>query len=133
MPYTLSTIDEGHIILIALTGSLETEEVMRYFQECYNLVENGPDRIVIITDTTAAPLKSIDDLIQGANTLRTPEAKQLNNHPKVIKALTVVNNKAVNLAIKGLNSAMFGFIEMPIFATQEEAISHARAVLSSQS
>ncbi|MBN1429300.1 MAG: hypothetical protein JXB07_13075 [Anaerolineae bacterium] len=106
--------------------------MQRYFQECYDLVENGPEPI-IITDTTSAPLKSIDDLIQGANTLRTPAAKRLSNHPKVIKALTVVDNRAVNMAIKGLNSAMFSFIEMPVFATREEAVSHARAIVSGQS
>lgn len=104
-----------------------------YLQKCYALVENGPDRIIIITDAREMITKSFEDIIQGANNVRSPEAQRLSRHPKVIKSLTVMTNKIAQMAMKGLNSATFGFVEVTIFETQEEAISCAEKVLAGQS
>jgi hypothetical protein len=133
MSYTLTSLDDGHILLFTMNSDFDTPvDMPKYLKECYDLVDNGPDQIVIITDTTGAPPKGINDLIQGANSIRTPEAKRINDHPKVIRSLSVVDNRLVNLAVKGLNSAAFGFYEVAIFETKEEAISHARAVLAGE-
>ncbi|MBN1312521.1 MAG: hypothetical protein JXB30_13990 [Anaerolineae bacterium] len=77
-------------------------------------------------------MQGIDDLIEGTNYVRNPEGKKVTHHPKAIKHLIVVKSKALRLAIKGLNTAAFGFYEGMVFATQEEAIARARAIIASE-
>ncbi len=134
MSYSLDALDDGHIIFFTMHQDFDMSvDMPDYLQKCYALVDNGPDRIIVITDAREMKTKSFEDVIQGANSIRSPEAQRISHHPKVIKNLTVITNKVVQMAMKGLNSASFGFLELTLFETQEEAIGYARKVLSGQS
>lgn len=131
MSYSLISLDDGHILVFDMHDDFESADDMpKYLPECYAALENGPDAVVLITDTTKAPLRNLDDLIQGANSIRNPLSQQINNHPKLLASMTVVDNKMVQLAVRGLNSAAFGFVNVQIYATQEEALAHARTLLA---
>lgn len=133
MSYTLSSLDEGHILIFTMNNDFNLSvDPPAYLQEAYERVENGPDRVVIITDATPMRNLNINDLVQAANGIHNPAAKRLNDHPKVIKNLRVINNKVLLLAAKGMNSAAFGFYEMSIFQSLEDALGHARMLLSSR-
>lgn len=134
MSYSLAPLDGGHIISFTMHEDFDfTVDMPKYLQECWDLVENGPDRIVIISDASAMKTKNLDYLIQGTNSIRTPEAQRLTHHPKVVKNFTVVSGKLAHLAVKGLNSATFGYVDLLIFETPEEAINEARSILFGQS
>lgn len=131
MSYSLDALDDGQIIYFTMHEDFDMSvDMPDYLQKCYALVENGPEQIIIITDAREMKTKSIDDIIQGANSVRSPEAQRLSRHPKVIKSLSVITNKVVQVAMKGLNSASFGFVEVTVFETPEEAVGYSRTVLS---
>lgn len=134
MSYSLDILDGGQIVYFTMHEDFDLQvDMPDYFQKCYELVEGGPDRIVLITDTREVKTKNLDELIQGANSVRSTESQRLSRHPKVIKVLTVTASKMVKLAMKGLQSATFGFLEVAVFETQEEALDHARRLLSGES
>jgi hypothetical protein len=131
MSYSLESLDGGSIILFNMYQDFDMSvDMPDYLQKCYEMVENGPERIIIITDAHEMKPKSIDDLIQGANSIRSQEARRLSRHPKVIKSLSILTSKAAQLTVKGLNSASFGFLEITIYETMEAAIAYARKVLA---
>lgn len=130
MSYTLESIDDGHIILFTMHQDFDMAvDMPQYLEACYELVENGPDKIVIITDASEMKPRTLDDIIEGANSIRSDEARRLSQHPKVIKNFSIITSKIAQLAVKGLNSASFGFFEVTIFETPEEAFNRAREVL----
>jgi hypothetical protein len=130
MSYSLESMDDGHIILFTMHQDFDVAvDMPHYLEACYELVENGPDKIVIITDATEMKPSSLDDIIEGANSIRSDEAKRLARHPKVVKSFSIITSKIAQLAVKGLNTATFGFLEVTIFETPEEAINRARQVL----
>lgn len=134
MSYSLDTFDDGQIIYFTMHDDFDVSvDMPDYLQKCYELVENGPEQIVVIIDAHEMKPRSIDDVIIGANATRSPEARRLSGHPKVLKNLSVLTSKLAQLTVKGLNSASFGFFEVTIFETQEEAIEYARAALLSAS
>ena len=134
MSYSITPVDNGHILLFTMNHDFEPAvDMPQYLPECYQFLENGPDPIIIITDTTRAPMRNMDDLIQGANSIRTSLAQQINNHPKLLKSITVISNRIVQVAMKGLNTATFGFVDVFIATTQDEALELARAALAEHS
>ena len=131
MSYSLVPIDGGHILLFTMPEDFDfSEDMPKYLQECYELLENGPDRVIIITDACEIKPKGLDYIIQGANTTRSAEAHRISQHPKVLRSFSVVSSKVAQLAVKGLNSASFGFFDVTIFETCDDALSQARSLLS---
>lgn len=134
MSYTLTSFDDGHILLFTMHSDFEPAiDMPKYLPECYQFLEDGPDPIIIITDTTQAPMRDLDDLIQGANSIRNALAQKINHHPKLLKSITVISNRIVQVAMKGLNTATFGFVDVIIATTQDEALELARAALAEHS
>jgi len=130
MSYSLDSLDDGHILYFTMHHDFDVSvDMPKYLQECYQLVQNGPDQIIIISDGRELN-PSMDIVIEGANAIRSKEARRITEHSKVIKNFTVFDTKIARLAIKGLNSAAFGFFEVSMFETPKDAISRAREILS---
>jgi hypothetical protein len=130
MSYQVSTLDDGHILILTLCDDFDIMvEFSPSFTECFEYLEAGPDRVVFISDARQLQLKSFNDLLQGSSMTRSPESARVNKHPKVIKVFTITNSTGIALAAKGLNSASFGFLELGVFSTLEDAIEAARAVI----
>lgn len=130
MSYTLTTLDDGHIILMTMNADFDlTKEMVPSSLETFELLEAGPDRMVFISDGREMRLTSLNEIIESANTIRIPESKRVTTHPKLLKSLTVTNNKVIQLAVKGLNTATFGNIEYPIFESVEDAVNYARKLI----
>lgn len=130
MSYTLTALDDGHILLFEMHADFDVvNDLIAASREALEIVEHGPDRVVMITDTREMKITGVNDLLQGANAARSPEAVALSKHPKLFKSVSVIDNKMVTLAAKGLNSATFGYIDTTIFEDREKALAYARAVL----
>ena len=131
MSYQVTTLDEGHILILTLNNDFDiVGEFAPSFNECFDQLEAGPDGVVFISDARELHLKSFNDLLQGGNLARSPEANRVNKHLKVRKAFTVTNSAGIALAAKGLNSASFGYVELGVFASIEDAVEQARAALT---
>ncbi len=133
MTYSLVSLDDGHILYFTMLEDFDfSVDMPKYLQECYELLENGPDRVIIITDARDLKPKSFDYIVQGANSTRSPEAHRNAEHSKVLKNFSIVSSRMAQLAVKGLNSASFGFFEVTIFETPDDALSQARQLLFGQ-
>jgi hypothetical protein len=133
MPYTLTTLDDGHIIVATIGSDFDAvNDMLPMTLGCYDLLDHGPDRVVIISDARELRLKSANEVILSANVMRTPESKRVREHPKLLRNFAVINNNLLQMIVKGLNSASFGYVEATIFETLDDAISHARALIASE-
>jgi hypothetical protein len=131
MSYTLTSYDDGQIIVLTLHQGFDLANGMRAVSaECFDMLEQGPERVILISDTRALNINNLNDLIVGANVARQPEAIRVLKHPKTAKIVSVISSRVVQMAVRGLNSASFGHVEVPIFETLEEALDHARTILN---
>jgi hypothetical protein len=129
--YTLETLDEGHIILLTLNADFDmAAEMIQSSRETFDLLEAGPDHIVFISDGRELQTNTLNDILQGANAVRSPETKAVMNHPKRLTSLSVTSSKLLQLAVKGLNSATFGFMEVTIFDSMEEVLAEAQRIIA---
>jgi hypothetical protein len=134
MPYSVTTYDDGHILLLTLNSEFDPAvHMVPAFTECFETLEAGPDNVVFISDARNYTIGSFNDLLQGANMARSAEVARANKHPKVRKVFTITNSGTIQLTAKGLNSASFGFIELTVFSSLEDALNQARTVLFGQS
>jgi hypothetical protein len=85
--------------------------------------------VVLISDSRNLKMRSIEAIIEAANMARSSESKKLTHHPNLLKSVTITSSKVGHLAIKGLNSAAFGHLDIPVFETLDAALDYARALL----
>lgn len=131
MSYTLSSLEGGRILLFTIHADFDiARELVQASQEALDLVEQGPDGVVFITDTRALHINNLNEVLQGGSAVRSPEAMRLSKHPKLKKSISVIDNRLISLAAKGLNSATFGFVETTIFETKEAALDYARRLFA---
>lgn len=131
MSYTLETLDDGHILLLTLNKDFDmAAEMIQSSRETFDLLEAGPDHVVFVSDGRALETSTLADILAGANAVRSPETKRVMSHPKRITSLSVTDSKLLRLSVKGLNSATFGFVEVTIFDTLEEALTEARRLIA---
>jgi phosphosulfolactate phosphohydrolase-like enzyme len=132
--YTVEVLDEGRIILMTMGSDYNVvTDMLKSSTECFDLLEKGPERIVFITDAREVQLKGLDEMLHGAQNMMNPEISKITHHPKLAKSLSVTNSKVMRAAVKGLNTLTFGFTELTVFETVEEALNYARTVLYGQS
>ena len=130
MSYTVESMDEGAIILTTMGADYDvTDDMLASSEETFALLESGPTRIVMITDARLLKVNSLEDILMGGKTINDPRIQRTMHHPKLIKSLSVINSKLLQLAVKGLNSASFGHTDIPIYESPEDAFNVARKLL----
>jgi hypothetical protein len=133
MAYTFETLDEGQIILFTAGEDFNLKaDGARYVQGLLELSQAGPDRIIAISDMRNISL-DFDDLMASSTLARNDDTKAFLSNPKLIKSLVVINSRVMELLVKGLSSATFGSLDLPVFQTVEEALNAARDMLFGQS
>jgi hypothetical protein len=131
MSYTLSSLDGGCILLFTIHADFEiATELVKASREALDLFEQCPGPVVFITDTCALHINNLNDILQGGSAVRSPESMRLSKHPKLRKSISVIDNRVITLAAKGLNSATFGYVETTIFETTEDALDYARKLFA---
>jgi hypothetical protein len=131
MSYSFESLDDGHILILTMHKDFDIRtEMIESSLKVYEMLDQSPDQVVLISDSREIQLNNLNDLIEGANLARRDEARRVSQHPHVLKNYSIVNNRLAQAAVKGLNTASFGYFEVTMFETLEEAISQARAVLA---
>lgn len=134
MSYFFDVFDEGHIIVFVIGADVDpVNEMIQAAREIVHMLDTGPDRIVIISDVRNFTLSNFSDLLELSNTTRHPEVARIAKHPKIHRLLSVISSPALQLAARGLNSASFGYIDVAVYPTLEEAVASARSLLSAPS
>lgn len=127
MPYTLSTHDDGHVILLTEHSDFNARtDLNTVITGISRLLNDGPNDMVLIFDARAHDMGNQSDVLPVGTLVCSQEGRELIKHPKLLKIMTVTNNREAQLTLKGINSAMFGFVEIGIFPTMEEANNYAR-------
>lgn len=84
---------------------------------------NGP--MVGIVDIRSVAL-TVNDILFLANH-GLPE--ELSSHPKLRRIILISTDEIVNVAAKGMDSEVFGFVKMDIMSSDDEALALARQYL----
>ena len=133
MSYTLSPLDDGCILLFTMHKDFDiATELVQASKQALLVLEHSAKDIVFITDTRELHINNINDVLQGGSAVRSPEAMELSKHPKVIKSISIIDNRVITLAAKGLNTATFGYVDTTIFETKEDALEYARGLLTKE-
>jgi hypothetical protein len=131
MGFSISSQEGGHILIVTIDEHYEmVNEVIELSKETVAHLDRGPDGVIVIIDARAVQIKDLNSLMLSAQNMKRPEVKASQNHPRALKSFSVINNKIVTLAMKGMNSATFGFIQTTMFETVEEAVAQAHIELA---
>jgi hypothetical protein len=129
MSYTFTQLDDGHIILFTAGADFNLKvEGEQYIRELRGLVESGPDRMVAITDVRNISM-DFEDVLAGGGMARSTDTKAFLQHPNLLKSLVVFSSRVIEMTVKGLSSATFGSLDIPLYTTLEEALNAARALI----
>jgi hypothetical protein len=133
MSYTLSPLDDGRILLFTMHADFDiATELVQASKQALLVLDNSNKKVVFITDTRELHITNFNEILQGGSAVRSPEAMQLSKHPNLCKSISIIDNRVITLAAKGLNSATFGYVDTTIFETKEDALEYARGVLKSE-
>jgi hypothetical protein len=125
-PYTLDLLPGEPILYSVLSADFNLmQDLPHYASEILPLLESLPEPVYYIADIRALS-PGLMDVIQGANLVARGNTAYL-RHPKMKMNIGVIDSKILEMAAKGLNSEVFGFVKVVMFTTPEEAFAFARA------
>jgi hypothetical protein len=126
--------DEPILLLICTKEYSLVDDWPKVDQQCRALMDNANEPLYLITDLTEASL-SLDDLVLGTNvgarghnigTMDQAGEVPAFKHPNLQGLIFVTSKKLVKLALKGMDSLVFGNIQAAVFETLEEALAYTR-------
>ena len=130
MSYSLELLPDEPILIITLHESYNHErDFEAYLNEAVVLLDSLDRPVYSITDITHIKVNIFQDFITGFNQVFRGQGATI-NHPNIDKVIIVSTDKLMKLGAKGLNSATFGFLSVPVFDTPEEALTYARALIA---
>ncbi|MFN8529038.1 MAG: hypothetical protein U0670_10535 [Anaerolineae bacterium] len=90
------------------------------------LIETQREPVFLIIDFLRSPIpESLDD-VMIASDLSTRQMS-LFVHPNIRRVIFVTVNPMLELAAKGLDTEIYGFVKIKVFHTREEALAYARS------
>lgn len=128
MSYAITPLEDGRIYVITFNTDFDfSHEMEPMVDELNTLLERAEHRVMLVNDLQNLTLK-LDDLLQAGQMARHRD-RSMFHHPRVQGIAVVSTSRVVQLSAKGLNSATFGGLHLPVFATIDEAVSYARSQL----
>lgn len=128
--------DEPVLIFTAYKAYSLVEDQPQAGAEVQQYLDQASEPLYHILDITEASL-SLDDVIlaanfgaRGQNTSANGKHGPVWKHPNIRELIFVTDKKLVNLAVRGLDSLMFGNIQAKVFYTQEEALEYIRVKIA---
>jgi hypothetical protein len=125
--FTVEKLPDEPIVLVWLSSSkrLETTDDFEKNRRLFNdLLDSLEEPIYFIYDLSDVKFE-LSDVVVGANRGAGSPAGSL-RHPNVKEVIAVTKSKLINLAARGLKSAVFGNVPVSIFETRDEALAYAR-------
>jgi hypothetical protein len=133
MSYSFTSLADGHILILTMHSDFDLHtEMISASIDSYLRLDECPDQVVYISDAREVRIRDMNDILIGAQLARSGESQQVAHHPKLITNFSVVNSKVAQAAVKGLNTASFGFFKVTLFETIEEAVAQAHKELDAQ-
>jgi len=99
------------------------EQGAQYDQEANAILDEQQDPVFYVIDMSQLTTISIDGIVEVARTgARVPTAAH--RHPMNRETIIVSNKRIIKLAVKGMASAAFGYMNIRLFETLEEALDY---------
>lgn len=124
MAYIIDRMDERIVMVTFCADFSAGAEMAQMTTELTQLIDKIGEGVTIINNLVDASF-SLNDVIEAANVARKQEVS-LFHHPNVRQILGVSSSKLITLSAKGLSHATFGNLNLPMFATVDEALYYAR-------
>src|SRR5690349_16819862 len=126
MGFSISSQEGGHILIAVIDDQYDmVNDMIALSKDMVAHLDEGPDGVIVIIDARPVQIKDLNSLLLSAQNISRPEVKASRNHPKALKSYSVINNKIVTAAMKGKNTATFGYLETTLFETVEAAVAQA--------
>ncbi len=116
MLYTIDKYPNAPILILVNRGSRVTPDMASALASLAAALDDQPEPVFVIMDVRRMAM-ALDDLSacgQG----------KLLHHPKLRECMLVTTNGMLKLAAKGLKSAAFGGVSLPVFDTTEHALEY---------
>ncbi len=129
MSHTVEKLPDEPIVVITIYEDFEfAKENLEIYAEAIALIESHHEPIIFIANMLDANL-NLNTLVSGTN-FASRGIGALFHHPNVQQVIFVTTSKLVNLAANGLNSPVFGYVDVEVFPTLEAALAHAQEKVS---
>lgn len=129
MPYSLELLLPEEPILIGTiheSFSLK-DDLGPYLNELASILATLDQPVYYIHNALDFKVNVFQDFLVAANKTFREEAA-IFTHP-YFKPVIVSTDPLMKLAIKGINSEIFGNLNFPVFETVEEALAHIRTIV----
>jgi hypothetical protein len=127
--YAVSTVEDLPIITaVCLEGFKLGPDMIPMMESITAILKDASTRHIVIFDLEHASF-GMDDIIATANIANRPDLS-IDKHPAVRGMIAVSTSRVIGMALRGMNSPVFGNFSMPLFPTLDEAIAHAKKQLS---
>lgn len=100
-------------------------DMVPYLDELAVLLDSAPAPFIYINDLRGFS-PTLTDLIEGSNVVSRGTGA-LMHHPNFKLLVLVTKNAMIRLAVRGMNSPVFGFVRAEVFETLDEAFDFARS------
>ncbi len=129
MSYSIEPVTGEQIIVIAFHQDFDFKHELRPLTEDLRaMLDGASEKVILINDLEHISLK-LEDLLNAGDMARRREESMF-HHPNVLGIAVVSSSKVIQLSARGLNSATFGNLNLPVFATLDEALGYARSQLT---
>ncbi len=129
MDTRVQKLDNEPIIIVTIDADFSIREDGEAMNEVVlALLDAQPTPIFLIMDLREMKI-DLEDMIFGAN----QAARQLHlfKHKNVRERILITASRVITLSAQGMQSPIFGGIEMKVFKTLDEALAYARDMAGS--
>lgn len=115
------------ILIVTLDRTLDVQaEFQQVVAIVRALLDASPEPVFCITEVSEEMRPDPLDLTAGANVLARGEAP-LFRHPMIRQLIVVTTDLLLRTAVRGFNSEVFGYLDIKLFETLDEALAYCRA------
>ena len=126
MSYIVEMLPDEPILISTLHADFDfSTEAQSSTEDALALLEKVSEPVYYIADSSKVRF-SFDDTIEGSNMAARGD-NPLFHHPNVKQVLLVVGDVMQEMSAKGLQSDIFGNVNVKTFASMDEALAHARS------
>ena len=118
-PIVVSTMLDDFSVADHLPGMID---------ELSALFDSQPEPVYYISDVGHLSL-NLEDILFGSTATARGQNPVL-HHPNIKRTILVTSSKMIKLAVKGMNSEVFGNIRIDLFETVDEAFAYVREQLA---
>ncbi|MBN1428448.1 MAG: hypothetical protein JXB07_08685 [Anaerolineae bacterium] len=132
MPYSLELLlPEKPILIGTINVSFGLKDNLEpYLRELASILDDLDQPVYYIHDIRNLKVKDFQDfLVASSQTFQANIA--VVRHPN-LKPVVVSTDLLIKLAIKGINSDVFGNLDWPVFDTKEQALAHVHELIKNE-